>query len=534
VIVTNASDQEVSAAAVLSVNDPVSFSAEPTLTTVNEGSNATFAVQASGAGRLDYQWLKNGQPIADATFSTLLLPKVTPATAGNYSCRVTNVVGTKTTVAGQLVVRAAPAIATAPAVLGRLVQKNARLSVSAQGAGNLTYQWLKDGVEIPGADGPELILLKLLELNSGVYSVRVSNDFASTEGVITDLSVFRWKQVAGTYQDVLILPNADSLGTTPFSGRVTVSISASGQVSGVVEYRGLRHSVKGVFSENLVLEKTVRRGALPPLSVRLQLNPAARSIDATVTHDDGATEFQSTALLPRNIYHATKNAAAQAGRYNVVLDPLGGTTPAPAIMTGVVLPSGRFSMRMELPDSRTLTSSGYLDPYGRIPLYAALFKPGAPGKGEIAGRLQISGTGVSRIVSGDASWHEPQLSKVVNLEFDAEGSIYQRLSGQAVIVLPPGSDLFSLQVVGPIPGSPISRWVRVLTPIKFAVDPETSEKMRFEAGPPSGHVLGTYYEAGTNRRRYIRGVTLQVQGVIRGFFEATPESAAFELIPYVQ
>ncbi|MGB0578591.1 MAG: immunoglobulin domain-containing protein [Limisphaerales bacterium] len=55
------------------------------------------------------------------------------------------------------------------------------LSVSAHGPGTLSYQWLFDGSEIPGATEANLVLNPALGSDSGEYVVRVSNEHGSIE-----------------------------------------------------------------------------------------------------------------------------------------------------------------------------------------------------------------------------------------------------------------------------------------------------------------------------------------------------------------
>lgn len=68
----------------------------------------------------------------------------------------------------------APIIITHPAGLTREVGASAGFSVLASGIGN-TYQWRKNGVNIPGATGSQFTLDNLWTSDAGEYSVSVSN-----------------------------------------------------------------------------------------------------------------------------------------------------------------------------------------------------------------------------------------------------------------------------------------------------------------------------------------------------------------------
>jgi beta-glucanase (GH16 family) len=73
---------------------PPTVSLPPASTRVTVGANAEFAVTASGAGSLTYQWRRNGANVSGATSPTLTLANVQPANAGVYTVAVTNAHGT--------------------------------------------------------------------------------------------------------------------------------------------------------------------------------------------------------------------------------------------------------------------------------------------------------------------------------------------------------------------------------------------------------------------------------------------------------
>jgi len=81
---------------------PPQILAQPSSRTHHIGTLATFSVSAIGSQLLEYQWLKNGQPIVDggnvsgATTSTLALANVQPNDAGQFSVVVSNSAGTVT------------------------------------------------------------------------------------------------------------------------------------------------------------------------------------------------------------------------------------------------------------------------------------------------------------------------------------------------------------------------------------------------------------------------------------------------------
>lgn len=75
---------------------------QPTNQTVVEGGTAEFTVQAGGTAPLSFQWLFNGNPIANATTTILTLMDVQTAEAGSYSVVVSNAFSTITSASAVL------------------------------------------------------------------------------------------------------------------------------------------------------------------------------------------------------------------------------------------------------------------------------------------------------------------------------------------------------------------------------------------------------------------------------------------------
>jgi hypothetical protein len=93
VLVTNSLGSVTSEVAVLTLNEPPSFVAQPQRQTVLLGQAATFNVVAAGTLPLSYQWRHNGAGIPGATLSTFGVPSVQRSDEGSYSVLVTNVAG---------------------------------------------------------------------------------------------------------------------------------------------------------------------------------------------------------------------------------------------------------------------------------------------------------------------------------------------------------------------------------------------------------------------------------------------------------
>ena len=158
------------------------ISTQPEKQSVVTGSSATFTVTATGSAPLAYQWKKNGVDISGASASTY----TTPATslednAAVFTVVVSNSAGAATSSDAQLTVTSTAepaAITTQPADQSVLKGTSASFSVSATGTAPLSYQWRKNGTDIPGATSSTYTTPATSITDIGnQYSVVVGNNF---------------------------------------------------------------------------------------------------------------------------------------------------------------------------------------------------------------------------------------------------------------------------------------------------------------------------------------------------------------------
>ena len=83
---------------------------QPARQSVVAGQDASFAVAATGAAPLSYQWRKDGVSIVGATRASLILSNVQPDETGNDSAVITNVYGSVTSHLASLTMNPASAI----------------------------------------------------------------------------------------------------------------------------------------------------------------------------------------------------------------------------------------------------------------------------------------------------------------------------------------------------------------------------------------------------------------------------------------
>jgi len=81
---------------------------QPQSLSVSTGETASFKVFATGGGWLTHQWFHQNAPIPNATNSTLVLPSVQPADAGNYLVIIANTCTMATSAVATLTLPLAP------------------------------------------------------------------------------------------------------------------------------------------------------------------------------------------------------------------------------------------------------------------------------------------------------------------------------------------------------------------------------------------------------------------------------------------
>ncbi len=191
--ITNAFGSVTSQVATLSVVDPA-INSDPYGGSVLAGDPVTLCVVAGGTPPLSYQWLYEGVLLSDAPgisgaqSDCLWLTNVLHANAGGYSVIVSNIYGSVTSQVTVLSVTD-PAILQQPA--DQRVNGNgpATLSVVAGGTPPLTYQWRKNGQDVPGATDATLTWTNIQGTDGGLYDVLVTSAWGSLRSLQAYLSV---------------------------------------------------------------------------------------------------------------------------------------------------------------------------------------------------------------------------------------------------------------------------------------------------------------------------------------------------------
>lgn len=168
---------------------------QPMDQTVAVGEDATFAVNAFSGTQAAYQWHRNGTPIDGATSASYVFKGVKATDNGaRFMVKVSNPQGSIESSSALLKVKDvapsedAPKITEAPASISVKAGQKAAFHVRA--TGNPTYQWKRNGIDIPGANGQDYSLPAVTSGDNGSkFAVLVSNSAGSITTSAATLTV---------------------------------------------------------------------------------------------------------------------------------------------------------------------------------------------------------------------------------------------------------------------------------------------------------------------------------------------------------
>lgn len=196
VTVSNSGGMIESTRATISVTTPppvignLRITTQPTSQTVAPGESVLFTVVAAGSGTISYQWQLGNFNIPGARASSFSFANVQEVDEGAYRVVISDDTGASiTSDVASLTVSTAPIISVQPQSQSVSEGDTVTFSVDAQGKGTLTYQWMYNGNNIPGARSQTFSFAGTQIADSGQYQVVVSDSAGSTTSDIALLTV---------------------------------------------------------------------------------------------------------------------------------------------------------------------------------------------------------------------------------------------------------------------------------------------------------------------------------------------------------
>ncbi len=232
---------------------------QPGSLTVAVGASATFNVVATGTAPLTYQWFKGDAVISSATSASLTINPVAANDAGSYTVKISNAAGNVTSAAALLTVTpapsSAPVITTQPASLTVAAGASATFSVTATGAGTLSYAWFKEGRLVALGANSTFTIESADQADAGSYRVVVTAPGGSTVSnsatlTVTGTTVPPPPPVTGTAPTITTQPASLIVAA---NAKATFTVVATG--SPAPSYRWMKdgHEIGGGSSATLTI-----------------------------------------------------------------------------------------------------------------------------------------------------------------------------------------------------------------------------------------------------------------------------------------
>ncbi|MFM2083148.1 MAG: hypothetical protein RL380_1839 [Verrucomicrobiota bacterium] len=202
-----------------SVVAPPAVSGQPGSLTVNQSSNASFSVSATGNPTLKYQWRFNTtNNLLNATNTSLTVTNSQATNGGSYTCVITNSYGSTTSSVATLTVRTAIVISNQPASLVVLAGSNSTFTVVAGGT-SPAYRWRFNLTNnLLNATNASLTVTNAQSTNAGSYDVVITNVVNALTSSVATLTV----NVPPS------LTNQPASQTVVQSSNVSLTVGASG------------------------------------------------------------------------------------------------------------------------------------------------------------------------------------------------------------------------------------------------------------------------------------------------------------------
>ncbi|CAN5397988.1 hypothetical protein BH10BAC6_BH10BAC6_14550 [soil metagenome] len=224
-------------ASIMSNTFTVALNVAPSVTTSPRGDTVCegkpFTLTAGGSGTaLQYQWMKGGVNIPNATSASYTVASAKSSDASSYAVMISNSCGSVTSNAAVVMVDAAAKITNEPTDVVVTAGAPLNFTVVATGAAPLNYQWYRDGVSIPNATGATYTINSAMESDTGNYGCIVTNNCGSdtSKTVVARKPVSVSDIVTGGFVLSIATPNPsnDAVSFTyalPTSENVRVSLT---------------------------------------------------------------------------------------------------------------------------------------------------------------------------------------------------------------------------------------------------------------------------------------------------------------------
>jgi large repetitive protein len=250
-VVTNRNGSTTSSVATLTVSTPSApvITTQPNSQAVRSGDWVGVSVGLLNSAGATYQWRKDGTAISGATYSNYSF-YTSASNVGQYTVVASNAGGSTTSMVAKIVIAAAvtgPSFTSQPTTQTVYVGQPATFAATATStAGTVTYQWRKNGVDMPGQTSASIAWAAAQTSDAGTYTV-----------VATDANGATLSTPAYLYVNTGVAPvftnNPPATVTAVVGQSVTITAAASGSPAPTYQWRKDGVAITGATNSSLVL-----------------------------------------------------------------------------------------------------------------------------------------------------------------------------------------------------------------------------------------------------------------------------------------
>jgi hypothetical protein len=185
---------------------PPVITRQPQSVTAKMGDAVTLAVTATGTQPLGYTWYHDdlAVPYPQQGSPTLALGRVQATDAGSYFVVVSNVVGAATSAVVTVTVKLPPRVTRQPIDVEVGTNATVTFSAAAVGTPPLSFQWRKNGVNIPDATNSSYTINGVIPDDAGAYDLAVENEAGAASSDPAQLQII-----------LPVLPLPDAFASSP-------------------------------------------------------------------------------------------------------------------------------------------------------------------------------------------------------------------------------------------------------------------------------------------------------------------------------
>ncbi|CAM2069104.1 S8 family serine peptidase [Sulfidibacter corallicola] len=217
-LVSNQFGSLTSNSARLTVSEPISIVTHPVELTACTEESACFSVTTGSNDVLTYQWQLNGHDIGGANEPNFCIDSVTTNDSGAYRCIVSNPCFASISNPAGLTVHEPIDIVSQPVGQAACLGDQVNINVVVTGTEPMSYFWQKDGIDIPDATGPSLVLDVGNQSDAGEYRCIVTNPCGAFSSNSVMLTVNEPVTLTLQPRDIIICPGEDLTWCVAASG----------------------------------------------------------------------------------------------------------------------------------------------------------------------------------------------------------------------------------------------------------------------------------------------------------------------------